>query len=345
MPVLATATAGKFPESAEKFFSVAALFLRELDEFFTNQCDEFEPELRELVEYALAHSGKRLRPISLFLAGVSEEGDATPEMVRAAAVVEMVHLATLVHDDILDGADLRHKQETVSRKFGISAAVLLGDALFAQALQLASGFATTEVCRLVSEATRKICAGEIEQTLEGSASDDDVKRYFRIIERKTAVLFEVSCRLGALLGAPGPEMATTAGKFGLHLGIAYQIYDDLVDVIGSEKAIGKTLGTDFASGKRTLPFILLFEAMEEGQKKQLLGSFNGESDIPPGFDIRRLMIEKNIVDQVGEIFDSEIEKAKAAARILADGKGGEALFDLALFIEGRFAGLLADRAF
>lgn len=343
MPVFATAKAGGSPESAARFFSAAAPFLEALDQFFSDQRSEFEPELRELVQYALSHSGKRLRPISLYLTGASADGGFNADMVRAAAVVEMVHLATLVHDDILDGADLRHKQETVSRKYGVPAAVLLGDALFAQALQLASGFATTEVCRLVSEATRKVCAGEIEQTLDGKAPDDDTQRYFRIIERKTAVLFQVSCRLGALLGAPGPDMAETAGEFGRHVGIAYQIYDDLVDVIGSEKAIGKTLGTDFASGKRTLPFILLFQELESGERENLLASFaGGDESAPDGVDIGKLMVEKGVAERVGEFFGLEIGKAKAAAKILAESDGGEGLYDLATFIEGRFAGLLGD---
>tara|TARA_R100000027_G_scaffold42073_3_gene31442 strand:- start:39062 stop:40099 length:1038 start_codon:yes stop_codon:yes gene_type:complete len=340
MSVFATAIAGEFPESAESFFSVAASFLKELDQFFVDQQDEFELELRELVEYALSHSGKRLRPISLYLTGMDEDGKSNPGMVRAAAVVEMVHLATLVHDDILDEAELRHKQETVSRKYGIPAAVLLGDALFAQALQLASGFETTEVCRLVSEATRKVCAGEIEQTLEGGSGDDEVRRYFRIIERKTAILFEVSCRLGGLLGRPGPEMAVTAGDFGRHLGLAYQIYDDLVDVIGSESVIGKTLGTDFASGKRTLPFLLLFQSMEETEREGIYGRFAQSGALPDGIDLGKLIDDHGVVEKVGVYFSEEIQKAKAAATLLNGGEAGGGLYEMAAFVERRFWGLV-----
>jgi len=339
MPVFATAKAGQIPESAEKFFLAATPFLTELDRFFWEQRLEFEPELRDLVDYALAHSGKRLRPIALFLTGESEDAGFSDKMIRAAAVIELVHLATLVHDDILDSADIRHKQETVSRKFGIPAAVLLGDALFAHSLQLASRFQTTEVCRLVSEATRKICAGEIEQTLDLSNSSSGIERYFRIIERKTAVLFEVSCRLGALLGAPGPQLADAAGSFGRHLGIAYQIYDDLIDVIGSEKLIGKTLGTDLASGKRTLPFLLLFDEMGDAEKKQLLS----EGSAPEGIDPGDLMFERGIVARVRGYFDVEIKKAKAAAEILGEEKGNSRLLDLSTFIENRFGSLLNER--
>lgn len=342
MSLFATAKAGQEAESAERFFSAAASFLERLDGFMEQQKDEFEPELRELVGYALAHSGKRLRPIAMYLAGVSAGGEVKDEIVRAAAVVEMVHLATLVHDDILDDADLRHKQETVSKRYGVSAAVLLGDALFAQALQLASGFETTEVCRLVSEATRKICAGEIEQTLDGEAPDDEIRRYFRIIERKTAVLFEVSCRLGALLGAPGEQRADTAGKFGLHVGIAYQIYDDLVDVIGSEAVIGKTLGTDFTSGKRTLPFLLLSMDLKVIERQLFLEELDGKTATPQKIDLQKSINQFGIVDRVGEFFASEIGEAKSAASSLAADGFGEGLVELASFIEKRFAVLVRE---
>jgi len=332
--------AGQTLETAGDFFRVASPFLDRLDLFFSDLQEDFEPELRELVEFALGHSGKRLRPIALYLTANAGGGEITDSLIRAAAVVEMVHLATLVHDDILDEADLRHKQETVARKYGVSAAVLLGDALFAQALQLASRFETTEVCRLVSEATRKICAGEIEQSLDGGRLHCDIDRYYRIIERKTAVLFEVSCRLGAVLGHTGPARSDAAGDFGRHLGIAYQIYDDLADVIGSEKSIGKTLGTDFASGKSTLPLVFLFEGSDEVARDRLYECFrnNGSGDWE---EVRQAIFDQGVVSRVAAAFHAEMEKARDAAKRFA-GQGGY-LEDLSLFVEGRFGRLVEDR--
>ena len=336
-----TANAGQPLETAGDFFRVASPFLDRLDLFFRDLQEDFEPELRELVEFALGHSGKRLRPIALYLTANSGGGDAITEpMIRAAAVVEMVHLATLVHDDILDEADLRHKQETVAKRYGVSAAVLLGDALFAQSLQLASRFETTEICRLVSEATRKICAGEIEQSLDGGHLHCDVDRYYRIIERKTAVLFEVSCRLGAFLGETGPIRSAAAGDFGRHLGIAYQIYDDLADVIGSEKSIGKTLGTDFSSGKSTLPLVFLFEGLDNPARDRLSECFrnNGSGD---GNQVRKAIFEHGVISRVSGAFHTEMEKARDAAVRFAG--GGGYLEDLSLFVEGRFKRLVEKR--
>ncbi len=329
------------PAAAEVFFAVGGPFLDRLDEFFDDLKNEFEPELRELVDYALSHSGKRLRPLALFLTGARADGSFDESLVRAAAVVELVHLATLVHDDILDEADLRHDQPTVSRRFGVAPAVLLGDALFAQSLQLASRFPTTEICRLVSEATRKICAGEIEQSLDPRGTHNDLERYFRIIERKTAVLFDASCRLGALLGEPGPKLAEAAGEFGRHLGLAYQIYDDLVDVIGREEAIGKTLGTDFASGKGTLPFLLLKEELQGNERAVLQKRLEGDGD--HGWaEIQRLIIEKKVVSRVAEAFANEMDQAKRAASFFKPEAGGARMRDLVGFVEDRFEKLLSE---
>jgi len=308
---------GRVPE-------VAQPFLLELDAFFQDLMQEFEPELRDPVAYALGHSGKRLRPTVLYLTGADEDGSYTPEMIQAAAVVELVHLATLVHDDILDEADLRHNHPTVSKKYGTSCAVLLGDALFAQALQLASRFPTTDVCRWVSEATRKVCAGEIEQTLVDPSLAFDLERYYRIIERKTAVLFQVSCKLGALLGSPGPEQAEMAGEFGRHLGISYQIYDDLVDLIGSERDIGKTLGTDFSSGKSTLPLLLLYDRLEAEKKLQLRTHF-GTSGSGTREELLVWIREYGIIEAVTTHFQSQIKAAQRAAQSLHHDKGSPIL--------------------
>ncbi len=341
MPSTATENEPPLIAETEAFFSTAGPFLSRLEVFLRDIRNDFEMELQDLVDYALAHGGKRLRPLALFLTGAGRNGSFDESLVRAAAVVELVHLATLVHDDILDGADLRHDHPTVSQNFGTSAAVLLGDALFAQSLQLASRFPTTEVCRVVSEATRKVCAGEIEQSLDPRGSGNDFARYFRIIERKTAVLFAASCRLGALLGAPGPDLGDSAAEFGRHLGIAYQIYDDLVDVIGREERIGKTLGTDLASGKGTLPFLLLFEGLNGSARADLEDRLR-ETGLNGNADVGRMMDDYGVVPRVADIFNVQTNKAREASAHFPDECGGERLRDLVSFVELRFEGLVGE---
>ncbi|BET66583.1 polyprenyl synthetase family protein [Opitutales bacterium ASA1] len=259
------------PSALSTFFARLRPHFAALDSLLHEQLDSFEPEIRDLALYCVDTSGKRIRPALVFFSGWRGDEHVAPELVRVAAVVEMVHLATLVHDDIMDEADVRRGRTTASRKFGPETAVLLGDALFAHALSLASEFPTTEVCRHVSVSTRRVCAGEIMQTLAPAAAVRDLAYYRRVIDLKTAELFAVSCYLGARLSGSEVPEAHAIGEFGRHLGTAYQIYDDMADFTGDETSFGKTLGTDLASGKTTLPLLLLMEKLPADDADALRG--------------------------------------------------------------------------
>lgn len=225
-----------------------------LEEFLAAQEDAFEPEIRPMVREILAHPGKRLRPLLVFGAGAGSSRSAP--LVRGAGIIELVHLATLVHDDVLDGADTRHGGATPNRVHGAHAAVLFGDALFAHALVLAADHPTPELCRIVARASREVCSGEICQTFSRGQDDLTLEDYYRHIRLKTAELFEGACHVGALLAGHPTEHVGACSRFGRHLGIAYQIYDDLVDLLQDDAKAGKTLGTDAASGKLTLPMLV-----------------------------------------------------------------------------------------
>jgi octaprenyl-diphosphate synthase len=259
-----------------------------LDAFLVGELDEFEPEIREMARYCLGASGKKIRPALVFLSGWNGSGTVDPDLVRAAAVVELIHLATLVHDDIMDQADLRRNRKTAARMYGATAAVLLGDALFAHALNLATQFSTTEVCAAVSESTRRVCAGEIVQTLRRGSMAVNRSDYDRIIELKTAELFRVSCFLGARLAGSPTGYPEAVSQFGRHLGVAYQIYDDLVDYFGDEARIGKTLGTDLASGKVTLPLFILLERLPPAEAETLRGEIGGRNPAQLALRLRQM---------------------------------------------------------
>lgn len=276
MSSVAPAVAPRIPAPAfSEVFAHLAPYMVELDRVLRSELAAFEPEIRSMADYCIDTSGKRIRPALVFLSGWRNPAQISPELVRVAAVVELVHLATLVHDDIMDEADVRRSRRTASREFGPAAAVLLGDALFAHALHLATQFPTTEVCAAVSESTRRVCAGEIVQTLRRGSLNITRADYQRIIDLKTAELFRVSCFLGARLAGSEPGYVEAASRFGRHLGIAYQIYDDLVDFFGDETRIGKTLGTDLASGKLTLPLLTLFERLSSSEKAELTEEISG----------------------------------------------------------------------
>ncbi len=303
--------AGVAPASAAGVFGRLAGHQAALDAFLREQLAEFEPEIRDLAAYSLDAAGKRIRPALVFLSGWQGPGAPTPELVRVAAVVEMVHLATLVHDDIMDGAEVRRNRPTVARRYGSAAAVLLGDALFAHALHLTTQFPTTAVCAAVSVAMRRVCAGEIVQTLRRGSLRVDRADYTRIVDLKTAELFRVSCQLGAEVAGHPAGFVAAASRFGRHLGIGYQIYDDLVDFFGEEARIGKTLGTDLTSGKLTLPLLVLRERLEPVEQERLAEELAGRRT--PGLAGRlEQMRHLGVFERVAAEVAGELAAARAA---------------------------------
>lgn len=323
-------------------FQLIAPHMAALDGFMRQQVGQFEPEIRDMAAYCLDTSGKRLRPTMVFICGWSGEGMVREDLVRAAGVVEMVHLATLVHDDIMDRAEIRRNRRTAARAFGPDAAVLLGDALFSQALHIASQFPTTEVCRLVSDSTRKVCSGEIMQTLRRRDINITLDEYRRMIDLKTAELFRVSCFLGASLSGHAPDFARAADQFGHHLGIAYQIYDDLVDFLGEELQIGKTLGTDLATGKLTLPLMLLLEKVTAAERAGIVQAFHsGQS--PSLAASRQRMQELGVVAGVLQAIEDELTIATGALDVYNSLTPVPLMRQLAVMLQGKVSALPATK--
>jgi octaprenyl-diphosphate synthase len=319
-------------------FALLGPHLEELNRFLHGQLERFEPEIRSMAAYCLDVSGKRIRPALVFLAGWRGGQVVSPELVRLAAVVEMVHLATLVHDDIMDEAEIRRNQRTAARAYGPTAAVLLGDALFSHALHLAAQFPTTEVCAAVAESTRRVCAGEIVQTLRRGTIEITRADYQRIIDLKTAELFRVSCLLGARLAEYEAGFVAAASRFGRHLGLAYQIFDDLVDFFGEEHRIGKTLGTDLASGKLTLPLLVLLERLAPGEAGALTAEITGQE--PPRLELRlQQMRELEVFTEVAGAVQVEIDAATDALRPWMGLAPTSLLLGLCDVLQGQVAGL------
>ena len=316
------------PRDFQELFQRVRPQMAALDVFMRDQVERFEPEIRSLAAYCLDTTGKRLRPTLVFICGWRGAGVVADDLVRVAGVVEMVHLATLVHDDIMDRADLRRNRQTAAREFGPEAAVLLGDVLFSQALHIASQFPTTEVCRLVSESTRKVCSGEIMQTLRRRDINISLADYRRIIDLKTAELFRVSCFLGARLGGYAADFVAAADRFGHHLGIAYQIYDDLADFVGEEQRIGKTLGTDLATGKLTLPLMMLLERVSASERASIVAALQGGQALGLAAS-RQRMKEMDIAAAVRAAIEDELTLAVAELNPHADLAPVPLMFQLA----------------
>ncbi len=242
--------------------------LARVEEMLAEQVRGFDAGVRGYVQYVLGGTGKRLRPSLALLAG-GATGRIDEGHITLGVIVELIHVATLVHDDVLDEAQVRHGLATSNARWGNEISVLLGDCLFAHALRLAASYPTTEVCRRVSEATNTVCAGEILQTQKRFDLDLTQDQYLDIIRMKTGALFAVSSELGAVLNGAPPAVIKALGEFGANLGIAYQIYDDCVDIFGQERKAGKSLGTDVKKGKLTLPFLLLLQHVGLDSRQEL----------------------------------------------------------------------------
>ena len=231
------------------------------------QARAFDPAVEGYVSYVAGSSGKRIRPALVALAAGATGGVQEPHL-RLGMVLELIHIATLVHDDIMDGAELRRSAPTASARWGNSLAVLLGDALFAHALELSTDFGNA-LTRKIAHAANDVCTGEIIQTQRRYDLNLSKETYFKIIRMKTAALFACAGELAAALNGCDEDIQNRLHGYGDKLGMAYQIYDDVLDLVGDEEVVGKTLGTDLEKGKLTLPILNLLESATESQRATL----------------------------------------------------------------------------
>jgi len=235
--------------------------LDEVERRIAQQTAAFDPAIEGYVTYAVGGRGKRLRPLLALLAG-----GATGKI--NSGHLELIHVATLVHDDIMDEAERRRGQPTVNARWGNSLSVLLGDCLFAHALNLSTNFENADISRAIARAAREICSGEMIQTQRRFDLKLQVEDYLRIVEKKTGSLFAAAAELAALISEADSNVIETFKNFGFQIGTAYQIYDDCLDLAGSERATGKTLGTDLCKGKFTLPVLIFLRSASDFERER-----------------------------------------------------------------------------
>lgn len=229
----------------------------------------------EMVRHGCMLGGKRLRPALLLLAGKAT-GEVGSDHLVLAAVVEMIHTATLVHDDVLDEADMRRHLATVNSRWDNEASVLLGDYLFTHSFYLASTLESTLACRIIGKSTNIVCEGELRQIGSRANYALSEEEYLSIIEAKTAELCACCCRLGAEYAGADSQAVENLSDFGRELGIAFQIADDLLDVLGDESTTGKSLGTDLDKQKPTLPLIRTLQLVSDKERDELLSLLGSE---------------------------------------------------------------------
>ena len=305
-------------------------FLHAVTQQLVSQARDFDPQIVPYAEHALNNAGKHLRPALVALAAGCF-GKPNESHVKAAVIIEMVHLATLVHDDVMDEAAIRRGSPTVAAKWGNEIAVLFGDCLFAQALKLAASFPTPEVCRAVSIATNTVCSGEILQTQQRRNFVAARRDYFRVIEMKTGELFTLSCDLAAFLSNAPEAQRAALREFGAAVGTAYQVYDDCVDLFGSEADAGKSLGTDLAKGKLTWPLLLAWERANTGDRTALEELIQNWQ--PANFaGVKALLVKYETFEPSIQEIGRFLDLARRALRVLPVSPGREGLLDMTDFI-------------
>ncbi len=236
-----------------------------VDEVIRARLKSTVPLVDQVAEHIIAGGGKRLRPLLVVLAGRACGGPNAQAYAEAAAFIEFIHTATLLHDDVVDGSSMRRGRDTANEVFGNQASVLVGDFVYSRAFQMMAALDSQRVMEIMADATNVIAEGEVLQLMNAHDPETTEQRYLEVIYRKTARLFEAGAEVAAVLSNSAPELQKSLAKFGKHVGTAYQLVDDVLDYRSNPAERGKNLGDDLAEGKPTLPLI---HAMKKGTEAQ-----------------------------------------------------------------------------
>ncbi|TWT58811.1 Octaprenyl-diphosphate synthase [Thalassoglobus neptunius] len=282
--------------------------------------------IRDIYQHTNRFRGKRLRPVLCLLAAKAC-GNITREHEILAAVIEMIHTATLVHDDVLDNADVRRHVATVNVRWNNQTSVLYGDFLFTHAFHLASQTGSAEACRLIGHATNRVCEGELTQIRNRGNLSLTEAEYLDIIDGKTAELCAVACYLGAKFAGAEESEIGRLERYGRKLGQAFQIADDVLDLTGAENAVGKTLGTDLMQRKLTLPIIRLLNREGDSHRIRMIELLEA-GDEKACLEISKLSRESGMIDDSLQFAHQLAEEARAEIAGIAESPARELLLQL-----------------
>ena len=289
--------------------------------------------VRQVAEYIVAGGGKRLRPsLVLLSAGAAGyPGDSGGERhFEMAAVVEFIHTATLLHDDVVDASEMRRGRRTANAEFGNAASVLVGDFLYSRAFQMMLGAESMRVMQVLADATNTIAEGEVLQLMNCHDPDVDEGGYLEVIRRKTAKLFEAAARLGAVLAGASAAVETGLAEYGMHLGTAFQLIDDVLDYSGDAATIGKSLGDDLAEGKPTLPLIRAMACGSAAQAASVRRAIveGGRDDFAQVLEALRAT---GALEYARDVAVREAEAARRALQAIPASNFKDSLLELASF--------------
>lgn len=307
--------------------------LESIDRFIISQLESHIPLIQQIIKYVLTCGGKRVRPMVLLLSAQTGQAPENKH-INIAAVIELIHTATLLHDDVVDNSTLRRGHQTAHTIWGNEASVLVGDFLYTRAFQVMVGLQHQPILEVFTEATHYVAEGEIMQLANCNNPDTTEEFYFEIIHRKTAKLFELAAQLGGILSTNSDQQIIALKNYGLHLGLAYQLIDDALDYNQSMEQTGKNVGQDLAEGKMTLPLIyamskskgadlnLLRKAVETGSSHNLQ-------------NILEIIESTDAIKYTSTTAKNHVQQAKLALSQVALSPYRQALEDLSEFVVNR----------
>ncbi|MBL8341941.1 MAG: polyprenyl synthetase family protein [Rubrivivax sp.] len=300
--------------------------MREVDALIRQRLSSRVALIDQISGYIINAGGKRIRP-RLVLLFAEAFGCLGPERLELAAIVEFIHTATLLHDDVVDESELRRGRATANAAFGNAASVLVGDFLYSRAFQMMVSVGRMRVLEVLADATNVIAEGEVLQLMNMHDPDLTVEDYLRVIRFKTAKLFEASARLGAVLGSADAHLEEACAEYGRCLGTAFQLVDDLLDYEGDTAALGKNVGDDLREGKPTLPLLLAMERATPAEREFIRHAIeHGEQQQLP--EILALVRRTGALEATRSAAQREADKARVLARSLPASRAREALIEL-----------------
>lgn len=320
--------------SARRIFNLVASELALVETEFERQARSNIQVIAYLGDYLRASGGKRVRPALTILSNYAVGGDASQfNSIRMAAVMEFLHTATLVHDDIIDNAETRRNRPSINSRFGNQTAVLMGDWLYMSAFETSLQERSLPVLDILTNVTRKMTEGELLQLTLLGRTDVSEEQYLDILQRKTAYLFSACCEIGAILGGAQPEQQSVLREYGMNLGTAFQLVDDLLDFTATDEALGKPAGVDLLEGKLTLPLIYLLAsdtASARAAVKTIMHEGNYEK--VSRAELLSAVERTGALERARERAYEYAEAARSALESLPDSKYSDALYSIPTYI-------------
>jgi octaprenyl-diphosphate synthase len=297
-----------------------------LEEFLGESDNEL---ILKINKFLLKTPGKRIRPALLLLSAKATsncDSSSNKKLTKIASAIEMIHLASLVHDDVIDHAKIRHNKPSINHKWGQDISIALGDYLYSKAFELISSLGNINILYCISQATSKMCEGELAQVCSRDNVSLMKKQYISIIEKKTASLFAASCKAGAIVSDCQEIIQNTLMEYGLNLGIVFQIIDDCIDLIGESTDLGKPPGADFKMGEFTLPILNLLSQTED--KDELMYLISQQNDPNAFLEIKQRFINSSAIVNTKEDIYDYIQKSKRSLVNLEESVFKQSMFSL-----------------